>query len=291
MADMTDTRDMTAELSVINAHPCYSQAAHVKFARIHLPVAPLCNIGCKYCIRALNKVENRPGVASAVVSPEQGVERVREAKARLPLTVVGIAGPGDALANPQTFSTFAMIEREFPELMKCVSTNGLALADSVEELKRLRTASLTVTVNAVKPETAANFYDFVVLNGKRWEGLEAARILLERQKQGILAAVAAGMVIKINSVLVPQVNDAEIPEIAQQFGAIGVQLMNIMPLIPLHRMADYKAPDCVLLRSVREAAEKHIPQFRHCKQCRADAVGIPGFDRKDHTCPTEYFHF
>ncbi len=282
---------MTVELPIKDAHPCFSKAAHMKFARIHLPVAPLCNIGCKYCIRALNKVENRPGVASAILSPEEALERVRAAKAQLPLTVVGIAGPGDALANAQTFATFALVEREFPELMKCVSTNGLVLADCVEELKRLRLATLTVTVNAVKPETAAAFYDFVVRDGKRSKGLEAARFLLERQKEGIAAAVAAGLAVKINSVLVPGLNDSEIPEIAKQFAAVGVQLMNIMPLIPLHRMAKYKAPDCGLLRSVREASEKHIPQFRHCKQCRADAVGIPGFERKDHTCPTEYFHF
>ena len=217
--------------------------------------------------------------------------RVKTAKEQLPLTVVGIAGPGDALANAQTFATFALIEREFPELMKCISTNGLALVDCIEGLKRLRVTTVTVTVNAIKAETAVNFYHFVVLNGKRSTGLEAGRLLLERQRQGILAAVAAGLAIKINSVLVPGLNEAEIPQIAQQFGAAGVQMMNIMPLIPLHRMAKYKAPDCHLLRSVRAESEKHIPQFRHCKQCRADAVGIPGFERKDHTCPTEYFHF
>ena len=175
--------------------------------------------------------------------------------------------------------------------MKCLSTNGLALVDCVEQLKRLRITTLTVTVNAVNSETAASFYDFVVLDGKRFKGLEAARILLARQKQGILAALEAGLAVKINSVLVPGLNDAELPEIAKQFGAAGARLMNIMPLIPLHRMAKYKAPDCVQLRSAREACEKYIPQFRHCKQCRADAVGIPGFERKDHTCPTEYFHF
>jgi len=282
---------MTAEQRIKDAHPCFSGAAHNKFARIHLAVAPLCNIGCKYCIRALNKVENRPGVASAIVSPEQAMERVRAANARLPLTVVGIAGPGDALANPETFATFALVEREFPELMKCLSTNGLVLVECVEELKRLRLTTLTITVNAVKPETAVNFYDFVVLDGKRYKGLEAARILLDRQKRGILAAAAAGLAIKINSVLVPGLNDAEIPDIAKQFGAAGVRLMNIMPLIPLRGMAKYEAPDCDQLKSVRDASEEHIPQFRHCKQCRADAVGVPGFEPKDHTCPTEYFHF
>ena len=109
---------MTAEQQIQDAHPCFSLAAHNKFARIHLPVAPLCNIGCKYCIRALNKVENRPGVASAIVSPEEALERVKAAKARLPLTVVGIAGPGDALLafsfppySPQTAEAASVAKR------------------------------------------------------------------------------------------------------------------------------------------------------------------------------------
>ena len=32
-------------------HPCYSAEAHTKYARMHLPVAPACNIQCNYCNR------------------------------------------------------------------------------------------------------------------------------------------------------------------------------------------------------------------------------------------------
>jgi nitrogen fixation protein NifB len=56
-------------------------------------------------------------------------------------------------------------------------------------------------------------------------------------------------------------------------------------------MSAMEPPNCEQLRTTRDACEKHITQFRHCKQCRADAVGVPGFEKKDVACPTEYFHF
>ena len=35
----------------LDRHPCYSLTGSHKFARIHLPVAPRCNIQCNYCNR------------------------------------------------------------------------------------------------------------------------------------------------------------------------------------------------------------------------------------------------
>jgi len=275
----------------IKKHPCFSESAHLKFARIHLPIAPLCNIGCKYCIRSINKVENRPGVASEILSPKQALDKVRKAVKTYLLTVVGIAGPGDPLANKETFETFQLIDQEFPKLMKCLSTNGLLLLDYINLLRKLKLSTLTVTVNAVHPETAAKIYDFIILEGKSYRGLEAAKILLERQTAGVKEAVKAGITTKINTVLIPQINMKEIPQIAKLYGAIGAKIMNIMPLISIYRMASKRPPTCNELRDIRDKCERYIPQFRHCKQCRADALGIPGLERKDFSSSTEYFHF
>jgi len=275
----------------IKKHPCFSESAHAKFARIHLPVAPLCNIGCKYCIRAINKAEDRPGVASRIISPKEAFLKVKKAMRILPLTVVGIAGPGDPLANQETFKTLQLIDKEFPKLMKCMSTNGLLLLDYVDLLKKLRLATLTVTVNAIKPKTAAKIYDFIILNGKTYQGLEAAKILLKRQAEGIKGAIRRGIPVKINTVLIPQINRQEIPRIAKLYGAMGAKIMNIIPLIPIHRLALKRAPTCKELREARDKSERYIQQFRRCKQCRADALGIPGLERKDFSSPTEYFHF
>lgn len=35
----------------IKDHPCYSEEAHHYFARMHVAVAPACNIQCNYCNR------------------------------------------------------------------------------------------------------------------------------------------------------------------------------------------------------------------------------------------------
>ena len=114
-------------------HPCFG-GDHSKAGRIHLPVAPGCNIKCGFCERKFDCAnESRPGVTSKVLDPEQAVERVRivkrhmEMKGGAQLKVVGIAGPGDPLANPKTFATFKLIKQAFPEMTLCLSTNGLLL--------------------------------------------------------------------------------------------------------------------------------------------------------------------
>jgi nitrogen fixation protein NifB len=230
-------------------------------------------------------------VASRIISPQEALSKVRKAMRIFPLTVVGIAGPGDPLANQETFETLQLIDKEFPKLMKCISTNGLLLLDYIDLLKKLRLATLTVTVNAVEPKTAAKIYDFIFFNGKTYKGLEAAKILLKRQTKGIKEAIRRGIPTKINTVLIPQVNMQEIAQIAKLYGVMGAKIMNIIPLIPIHRLALKRAPTCEELRKIRDKSQRYIEQFRRCKQCRADALGIPGLERKDFSSPTEYFHF
>ena len=39
----------TTELNKV--HPCFDKEAKLKYARIHIPVAPKCNVQCGYCNR------------------------------------------------------------------------------------------------------------------------------------------------------------------------------------------------------------------------------------------------
>jgi nitrogen fixation protein NifB len=41
-------------------------------------------------------------------------------------------------------------------------------------------------------------------------------------------------------------------------------------------MADRPRPSCDELRRARREAVSFLPQFHLCRQCRADAVGVPG---------------
>lgn len=267
--------------SIIDSHPCFSKKAHYKFGRIHLPVAPACNIQCRYCIRKYDCVnESRPGITSKVLTPWEALERVRVLVERdYRLSVVGIAGPGDALANETTFETLRAINREFPELILCISTNGLYLSDRVEDLVKSGVRTLTVTINAVMPETAQKIYSWVLYKGYKYTGRDAAECLLCNQWRGLKNAIDAGLIVKINTVLIPGINETDIPLIAWLAGMKGAHLMNIIPLIPQGEFEHLQRPSREMINSMRDKCIQYIPQMTHCKQCRADACGILGSDR------------
>ncbi len=106
--------------------------------------------------------------------------------------------------------------------------------------------------------------------------MEAAKILIENQLKGIKKLAETGITIKVNTVLVPEINGDHIEMIAKRVGEAGAKIYNIIPLIPQCELKDFKAPSCAEIDGARSKAEKYIDVFRHCKSCRADAVGIPG---------------
>src|SRR5512141_3382514 len=165
-----------ANKDFIKVHPCFSEEAHTRFGRVHLPVAPACNIQCRYCIRKFDCAhESRPRVTSRVLTPGEALDRTRALIERSDrLSVVGIAGPGDPLVNAPTFVTMRKIHWEYPDLTLCVSTNGLLLTDRLDQLLASGVRSLTVTINAVTPEIAEKVYAWVIYQGRRYEGREAA---------------------------------------------------------------------------------------------------------------------
>ncbi len=266
---------------ILKTHPCFSEEAHHKFGRIHLPVAPACNIQCRYCIRKYDCAnESRPGITSKVLSPAEAIERVRAVVDRNDnISVIGIAGPGDPLANDETFAVMSMVQREFPELTLCVSTNGLLLTDRMEALMKAGVRSLTVTVNAVTPAVAEKIYSWVLYKGKRYDGRDAARQIVANQWRGLRNAIDAGFIVKVNTVFIPGINDAEIPLIAWGAGNMGADIMNIMPLIPQAEFSHLPRPTREMIEKKRSECSTRMPQMSHCRQCRADACGILGEDK------------
>ena len=271
------------ERLVMSKHPCFSEKAHHTSGRIHLPVAPECNIQCGYCIRKFDCVnESRPGVASTILTPHEALERVRAVVERGAgeIAAVGIAGPGDPLANEATFETLDLVRREYPEAILCVSTNGLALPERVADLIAVGVRSLTVTINAVMPETADAVYAWVSgPDGERLKGIEGAQRLLDNQWDGLAKAVRAGLIVKVNSVLIPGVNDLELPAVAMLAAEYGAHLSNILPLIPQARFHALERPTPAQIHAARDACGEYLTQMTHCNQCRADACGLIGKDR------------
>ena len=267
---------------ITKAHPCFNEKMHDKVGRAHVPVAPKCNIFCNFCTRDINDEENRPGVTSCVMNPDAAIDHINDVTADGPISVVGVAGPGDSLANEETFEFFEKLATEQPDLIKCMSTNGLLLPKYADKLAEIGVNSVTVTINAVDPDIAVDIYSFIKYEGKVYKGREAVEILIKNQLEGVEKAAANGLVVKVNSVLIPGVNDEHIVDIAREVEKRGAALMNVLPLIPLGKMKDLERPDCMMMEKVREEVEEIIPVFRACTQCRADAYGIPGKKSEDH---------
>lgn len=260
-------------------HPCFSSTpeGHAASARLHLPVSPGCNIACRFCKRDFNRHEQRPGVAARLLTPEQALVVVGRALRLCPnINVVGIAGPGDPLCTPHALQTFRLVHAAYPDLIKCLSTNGLMLPASADDILAAGVSTITVTVNAVDPEIQAEISPTIVYQRQRLEGHEAARRLIANQLSGIALVVARGATVKVNTVLIPGVNDGHVAEVARRVAEAGAQIINVIPLIPQHGFADLLPPDALAVHRAREAARRHLAVFSHCQRCRADACGVPG---------------
>ena len=265
----------------INEHPCFNPKAHHHFGRVHLPVAPRCNIQCKFCNRQFDCVnESRPGVTSAVLAPAQAMVYLGTVLQQKPnIRVVGIAGPGDPFANAaETIDTCRRVRERYPDMMLCLATNGLGLSPYVGELARLKVSHVTVTVNAVDPVIGAKIFSWMRV-GKRVLRAEAgAAVLLERQRAAIRELKARGIVVKINSIIIPGINEDHIPVVAREMAELNADLFNCMPYYP-NAGSDFEhleEPPAKAVAAIQKAAGAHIPQMRHCTRCRSDAVGLLG---------------
>lgn len=281
--------DVPAEIwEKVKNHPCYSEEAHHHYARMHVAVAPACNIQCNYCNRKYDCAnESRPGVVSEKLTPEQAARKVVAVASTIPqMTVLGIAGPGDPLANPEkTFKTFELVSEAAPDIKLCLSTNGLTLPDHVDTIARFKVDHVTITINMVDPEIGAKIYPWIFYNHRRYTGIEAAKILTDRQLKGLEMLTARGILCKVNSVMIPGINDQHLVEVNKAVKSRGAFLHNIMPLIssPEHGtvfgLNGQRGPTAQELKALQDACEGEMNMMRHCRQCRADAVGLLGEDR------------
>ena len=162
------------------------------------------------------------------------------------------------------------MKKEFPQLIRCMSTNGLLLNDKADEVIDVGIDTLTVTVNAVDPEIEAMINARIFYHGKTYTGVEAAEILIHNQLEGIRKVAKSGTLIKVNTVLCPGINDQHIEDLAATVREAGAIIYNIIPLIPQNGFKDLPAPTAKTLAIAQEQV------FKHCAHCRADAVGVPG---------------
>jgi nitrogen fixation protein NifB len=266
---MTSTAPLTPMQMPFTDHPCFD-----------LPVAPRCNVQCNYCNRKYDCVsESRPGVTSTVLTPEQAADYVDTVRRDIPnLAVVGIAGPGDPFANAdKTLSTLWLVKERHPDLLLCVSSNGLGVPRHLDEIAELGISHVTITMSAIDPDVAAKVYRWVRDGrGEIYRGREAGELLISRQLESIRGLKERGVTVKVNTVLVPGVTLEGIADVAKKAAELGADVMNAMPLYPVDGtpFGELDAPTAAEITEARSRATPFIMQMTHCQRCRADAVGM-----------------
>jgi len=177
--------------------------------------------------------------------------------------VVGVAGPGEPLYNEATLETFRLVNENYPALHKCLSSNGLLLPEKLDIIKQLGLDTITVTLNAIEPSIGAEIYSFVYYQGRKLTGIQAAEVLLDNQLTGIRLAVEQGIVVKVNTVLIPTINDNHILEVSRKIKELGVYVQNIMPLIPLTSCPSFPSPGSVIsMHPHQPTSRKYVPNVR-----------------------------
>ena len=265
-------------------HPCFSCDSAHKYARMHLPIAPKCNVSCNYCLRKFDCVnESRPGVTTDVLSAAEAFAKYKLVKSKMDnLKVVGIAGPGDALANfDEVRKTLKLIKEYDNEVTFCLSTNGLMLPFYAQELIDLGVTHITVTMNAIDPKITAKVYKFIDYLGVTYTGEEGTKILLNNQLSGIKYLADRGIMVKVNIVMLKGINDHHIEEITKKVKELGAGITNIMQMIPVKGSVFENMPltSNKEIMDLRKKCEVNIKQMYHCKQCRADVIGLLGEDK------------
>ncbi|MDR2117314.1 MAG: nitrogenase cofactor biosynthesis protein NifB [Planctomycetaceae bacterium] len=264
-------------------HPCFSETARHQTGRVHLPVAAKCNIQCNYCNRKYDCAnESRPGVTSVILNPAQALTYLDAVLKQVNnIAVIGIAGPGDPFANPtETIRTLELVHEKYPDKILCLATNGLGLVEYVDKIAALNISHVTITMNAVDPEIGSQIYAWLRFGSHAYRGTEGAKILLERQTKSIRKLKSHGVIVKINTVVIPGINDNHAVDVARYCRELGADVQNCIPLMHIEGTVFEKhtVPTTEEMNTLRKKTEQYLPQMLHCTRCRSDAVGMLGTD-------------
>ena len=247
-------------------HPCFTNAP-ARAARMHLSVAPKCNIKCSFCNPAGgDKCVHgcMPGLTDRVLSPREALEHVRRVRdGGIDIRIVGIARPGEPLFNEETFETIALVREAFPSMHICLSTNGLLLPERLSRVLSLGVETLTVTVNCLTVDCARRVYDHV--EGRRddasFESVggrasgRGSRAVRQGQQRAASRRKRRG--------------DTARGTPRGRSGRVHPQCAAPHP--PAGRPAP-RRPSQELVDSVRAQCAACLAQFTRCRHCRADAI-------------------
>ena len=167
---------------------------------LRLSVTDRCMFRCPYCMPAEMFGPDHAFLHHAHCMSLDEMRRILRQFVRLGLEKVRITG-GEPLLRPEVPDLIRLLKHELRVGDVALTTNGWLLAAAVPELRNAGLDRLNISLDSLRPET------FARLSGARTR--DVGRVL-----QGIAAARAAGLPIKINMVVQRAVNDGDVGDMA-----------------------------------------------------------------------------
>src|SRR4051794_23529529 len=172
---------------------------------LRISITDRCNFRCVYCMPKEVFGRDHAFLERKELLTFEELTRVARVFAGLGVRTVRITG-GEPLVRRNVEQLVAMLA-EIPGLELALTTNGALLAQKAEALKQAGLARVTVSLDSIDDEMfrAMNDVDFPV-----------ARVL-----EGIDAAAAAGLPVKVNAVVKRGANDGDVIALAEHFRGSG----------------------------------------------------------------------
>ncbi|MFO0013481.1 MAG: GTP 3',8-cyclase MoaA [Planctomycetota bacterium] len=219
-----------------------------RFGRVHtslrLSVTDACNIRCRYCMpETVNGFMPQDRLMSF-----DAIERVVRTLAQAGIRKIRLTG-GEPLMRPRLTE---LVERlsEIPDLDQiAMTTNGMLLADAMSDLAAAGLTHINISLDTLREEAFRRM--------SRREGLD--RVLT-----GIDAAVASGLPVRLNAVLLRDLNlDDCIPLV--KFALERGVVIRFIEFMPLDADRAWSQSQVVTGRELRERIEAEVGQLTACE--------------------------
>jgi cyclic pyranopterin phosphate synthase len=173
---------------------------------LRISVTDRCNFRCPYCMPKEAFGPDHPFLASGRLMTREELVRITRAFVGLGVEKVRLTG-GEPLLRSDLAAIILSIKRDLGVADVSLTTNGWFLGRQAQALRAAGLDRLNVSVDALDAATAGR------MNGL---GFSVSRVL-----DGIDAAAAAGLPIKVNCVVQRGVNDGEIIPLCEHFRGKG----------------------------------------------------------------------
>ncbi|MBX5453266.1 MAG: GTP 3',8-cyclase MoaA [Acidobacteriia bacterium] len=208
---------------------------HIMYLRIS--VTDRCDLRCVYCM-----AEDMVFLPKAEVLSLEELERIASAFIALGVRKLRLTG-GEPLVRRNVMSLFRALGRHIGHGLDelTLTTNGTQLARFAGELAAAGVRRVNVSLDTLSPEKFAAI--------TRWGKIE-------KTLEGIFAAKAAGLAIKINTVVLKDINEDEIDSLIAFCGEHGFDLC-LIETMPMGEISEDRTAQYVPLSLVRARLKQH----------------------------------